>query len=140
MKLTTLMQLGLLIDEEDIHLILESNSWYIEKSNGYVRSRDVNGKTLYLHKVLLPTTDPSLEVDHINRNKLDNRKANLRLVSRQDNSLNKNKKSGLPRGVYFHKPTKKYYSQITKKGFRYTIGYFKTIEEASEAYEKEKVL
>ena len=58
-------------------------------------------------------------VDHINRNKKDNRKLNLRIVSAQQNSMNKsiqkNNKSGIS-GVYYCIERKKWVAHITYKG------------------------
>jgi len=73
-------------------------------------------------------------VDHINRNKLDNRRSNLRVVSQSLNALNRDfkpGKSGL-RGVQYDQKRNKW-----KAVFRYTvIGWFSTKEKASEAYMK----
>lgn len=88
---------------------------------------------------------PDKHVDHINRIRTDNRFENLRLVSRANNSLNTTSlwgnKSGF-RGVSFHKLCGLFQARISHNRKQYTLGYFKTAEEASEAYEaaKKKIL
>jgi hypothetical protein len=80
-----------------------------------------------------------LQVDHINGDRLDNRKVNLRLVTRQQNMANqavsKTKKSGLPKGVYKGK-NNKYDARLTYKGTQYCLGSFTVIKEAETAYKK----
>ena len=61
-------------------------------------------------------------VDHINRNKLDNRLENLRYFSQTDNMLNRDK----IRGIYFIED-RNYW--VSKSG-QEIIGYFKTEDEA----------
>lgn len=45
-------------------------------------------KTIYMHRELTKP-DAGYEVDHINRNKLDNRRPNLRQVTRRENMINR---------------------------------------------------
>ena len=68
-------------------------------------------------------------VDHINRDRMDNRLSNLRVASTSENGLNKE----LPK-IAFHKAANKY--QVTFK--RKYIGLFGTKEEARNAYLHEK--
>lgn len=63
---------------------------------------------------------------------------NLRECTRSQNGYNaklrKDNKSGV-KGVYFHKSTGKWFSQIRDKGKRICVGYFKTVESARVAME-----
>lgn len=75
-------------------------------------------------------TPANLYTDHVNRNKLDNRKVNLRWVTASENAKNvgvhKDTKSGV-KGVSYKKGRKScWQARVDKK----TLGYFKTIEEA----------
>ena len=76
------------------------------------------------------------EIDHINRNKQDNRIENLRAVDRSLNLRNtgvkKNNTSGV-KGVVFHKRDKKWYATIGIDSKKKHIGSFNTIKQASEA-------
>lgn len=86
---------------------------------------------LYVHGVL-PTTD----LDHINRNKSDNRISNLRLVNRSQNmhnvNLRKHNSSGY-NGVSWHKPRKKWRAYIFIDYRQKHLGLFNTVEDAIAA-------
>ena len=78
------------------------------------------------------------EVDHRNGNMLDNRTENLRCCSALQNSANrtvhKDKKSGLPKGVYKHR--NKYKAQIYHRGLYINLGTFMYPEDAESAYQE----
>jgi len=80
-----------------------------------------------------------LQVDHINGNPLDNRKVNLRLVTRVQNMANQvassTKTSGLPKGVYKGKGGK-FGARLMYEGQSYSLGAHLTPEEAGAAYEE----
>jgi len=72
---------------------------------GYASARDLERKkTVRFHRELMGRKE-GLVIDHINRNKLDNRKCNLRFITQRANTINRdtqsNNKSGIP-GVSFH--------------------------------------
>ena len=79
---------------------------------------------------------PKDQIDHINRNRPDNRIANLREVSRKQNNQNKSKPSnntsGHP-GVYWHKQNSKWRARIKQHQKNIHLGYFTDIEEAVAA-------
>lgn len=83
--------------------------------------------------------NPTGCVDHINRDKSDNRIDNLRDVAVSQNNLNTARKGGAGagfRGVWVHSKLKnKFTSRISVAGRRITLGVFDTAEEASSAYE-----
>jgi len=82
--------MNVLIDIEDESIFM-SRKWYIYKSCGnfYAISNDRNHKNATsLHKLLF-NPPIGFEVDHRNRNGLDNRRDNIRIVTRTQNSQNR---------------------------------------------------
>lgn len=76
-----------LVDMEDYEK-LSKMSWNLSK--GYANTRG----NVTMHRMLMGNVPKDHVVDHINNNKLDNRKSNLRIASRAQNSQNKQKKKG----------------------------------------------
>jgi len=73
-----------LVDDEDFSKVFRYN-W--RQTGGYATTRH-KGKQILLHH-LVAGRHEGYVVDHINRNRLDNQKANLRHVTQQQNSLNR---------------------------------------------------
>lgn len=86
----------ILVDTEMVP-VLSEYTWCLNAS-GYAVSR-TKGKYVRLNRLILDC-EPDFVVDHINGNKLDNRKANLRRCKPVENSRNKglgrNNQSGVP--------------------------------------------
>lgn len=127
------------IDTSDFEF-LSKWSWCYS-AQGYAVAFD-NGKTIYMHRLLMQPTR-GMQVDHINTNKIDNRRENLRLVTASQNARNcsksKNNKSGY-KGVYKHHEGKKpWKAQILADGKAVSIGYYETPEEAAKAYDEAAV-
>lgn len=129
----------ILLDPEDAHVLARGN-WYVTCS-GYVR-RDfkVDGRKLYelLHRVVLNAPEGAF-VDHINGDKQDNRKSNLRLCSAGQNNMNrgpsKTNQSGF-KGVWYDPRRKKYRATIRANKKKHCLGSFDVAEEAADAYNK----
>lgn len=104
-----------------------------ERECGSASHISMHRQILCLHKT--KGHPGEIEVDHINGNGLDNRTANLRLVTRSINNINRTKQVGMSRfvGVSFFKPARLWRAYITKDGRRYDLGYFKTETEAARA-------
>ena len=127
------------ISEEDWPLV-ESLTLY-RGSDGYVYfSRWIDGKVVSttLHGWMM-NAPSGTEVDHINGDRLDNRRENLRVVSRHLNQVNRHKlsrnnKSGV-RGVTVqqYKTGTSYIAQIVNHGEYHYLGSFGSLEEAAKA-------
>jgi hypothetical protein len=78
-----------------------------------------------------------LQIDHINRNRLDNRRENLRLVEQRTNMNNVDFVLN-SKGYHFQKKTNKYRVQIGNYGKKIFVGLFDTPEEARAAYVEAK--
>lgn len=129
-----------IVDDEDYEK-LASHKWMY--ANGYAIRQTRRGKlkNIWMHRVVNNTPDGYI-TDHANRNKLDNRKANLRTATRQENNRNKgpqtNNKANC-KGVFYDKSCKRirrWKAQIYIKKQQVHLGYFLTKEEAAEAYTK----
>lgn len=132
-----------LIDDEDAHLITKVNRCFSVSSHGYAQVVDYLGfvdgkykyKKQYLHRLIMKA--PShLQVDHINGDRLDNRKENLRLCMNKSNARNKRQFKGKFKGVYFAKQQNKWTAQITFNRKCTYLGQYETPEEAALAYNK----
>lgn len=107
---------------------------------GYIRL--TSKPSPYLHRFLM-NAPRGLVVDHKNGDPLDNRKANLRLVTRRENARNVSGGRGTSRllGVSLNKATGLYRSRIYYEGKEIWLGYFQTEAEANLArLRKEKEL
>ena len=76
-------------------------------------------------------------VDHINRNKRDNRIENLRWITKSGNMRNRKNQGKYMKGVWFHKKNNKFMASITIDYERKFLGCFDTELEANKAYMKE---
>lgn len=95
----------------------------------------INGKSDAVHRIIMGRKK-GFEVDHKNRDKLDNRRENLQLITHQANLMNRRSWGSLPRGIYFDKTSKRkkpYKAMKTIDGIRINLGYFATVKDASTA-------
>jgi hypothetical protein len=108
------------IDILDLELV-NNYKWNIS-AQGYAITR--SPKTIMMHRLLLDCKKGKI-VDHINNNKLDNRRINLRICSTSENNQNINKKN---RGVA-NCGNGLYFSNITINGKRISLKYGVDIDE-----------
>lgn len=89
-----------IVDEDDYDRLVEMGSWHLSDMGYAVRRGAVEGVkcTVRMHRIVNNTPD-GLVTDHINRNRLDNRKINLRTVTQKLNMMNK--EPGM--GVWYQK-------------------------------------
>ena len=107
------------IDNEDVEKVGKCK-WFIDK-HGYIRTGAKNNN-VYLHRYIMNCPD-ELVVDHINRDKTDNRKSNLRICEQKDNNCNRNTQSNNSLGIKninWHKENNNYRCVIKKDGKIYT--------------------
>lgn len=131
-------------DIEDLPLI-ENRVWYEDKDGYLVSCYFFNGRRKFVrfHRIVM-NAKPGQVVDHINKNRADNRKCNLRCCKRAENDRNRNtystNTSGVT-GVYFDKQRGKWAASISYNKKRILIGRFTTKEDAIRArLEKEAEL
>ena len=108
-------------------------------NDGYCRV-SLNGEIVMYHSIIwILSTDEdipeSMEIDHINGNKLDNRIKNLRVVSHRINTQNKKvHRDGQLAGSGFDKRDKRYRPKIQINSKDIYLGCFNTEQEAHRAY------
>lgn len=122
-----------LLDKLDFER-LKDIDWHLG-AKGYVMSN----KNDYLHRVIM-ATPKGMDTDHINGNKLDNRRQNLRVCTRSQNNLNKGKfgnKTSKFKGVGWDKNRNLWMAFTTYKNKFKSFGRFKTQKEAAIKYNQE---
>ena len=113
-------------DLEDYDKIKEY--YWVINNKGYVITGGANNSNLLMHRLILNVLDDQ-EVDHINHNTNDNRKENLRIVTRSQNQMNaswrSNNTSGVA-GVYFDNTYGYWVSKIQQD----VLGHFANFDDA----------
>ena len=107
-------------------------------NRGYVQLQ-LDGKKYLAHRLAWLYTHgqwPQLEIDHIDRNRANNRIANLRDVSSTTNNFNtctpRNNTSGV-KGVRWFAPARRWQARIGLNGREICLGYFRHFEDAAAA-------
>lgn len=121
-------------DLEDYDLI-KDYCWSEDRTTGYIKSHCPNSSNILLHRLV--THNEYKIVDHINHNKLDNRKCNLREVTKQQNSLNRSSvvstnTSGYT-GVSFITKRQQWFAEIYVNNKTINLGSYANKEDAIRA-------
>jgi len=132
------------VSDEDYDRLSEF-SWFIDSRNGYacrnitVSYRPAKQRKVFMHRevLCLPIiTEKNRYVDHIDGNRLNNQRNNLRVATTKDNAgnrFNSTNSSGY-KGVTWNKRSKKWNAQIKKDGKSINLGYFVEILNAATIY------
>ena len=130
------------IDDEDYERARQY-SWHFRREGYAARSYRKNRKviTQRMHQFILGRPPKGMEIDHINGDKLDNRRCNLRFATHQQNACNTMKRRlpesrhpSMHKGVTWRSDGHKWRSRITVNGKTLSLGSFRTQQEASLAY------
>lgn len=113
------------IDAEDYALVESFGKWYKNDSGYAVKKTRVCGKNVSIRMhALINDTPKGLHTDHINGNRLDNRRANLRTVTAEMNAWNRHSDKNkavypeLPKGITWDKSRNQYVaSKVQRKRF-----------------------
>ena len=121
-----------LVDSSDAELV-SGHAWYLSPQ-GYAV-----GKCGFMHRMIVQPRDGYC-IDHIDRNKLNNRRSNLREATAQNNVCNSRNMAGKTsafKGVYFDKamPRTPYKVTIQLNRKQIHVGRFRTETEAAMAYD-----
>lgn len=111
------------------------NGYAIRKENVITDDGKLKRKTIRMHRIITNAPD-NMEVDHINRNGLDNRRGNLRIVTHAQNMCNQKVRTGTSKykGVIWYNKNNKWLARIRKNGKAIHLGYFVCEIEAALAY------
>lgn len=120
---------------------VQRHSWCMS-GDGYPHTRlgrDRNGKDVLIHMhTLIVAPPPGVTIDHVNRDRLDCREANMRLASKQEQlwnqGLRRNNTSGF-KGVSWIVGRQRWGAQIKTPDGRHLMRYFHTPEDAAECYD-----
>jgi hypothetical protein len=130
------------IDEEDYELI-SHYVWYWDSDNGYISTHIrkyhegifIGGRTIYLHEFLLGKAGEGLEWDHVDQNKLNNCRDNIRIatyhINRQNVGLRSDNITGYP-GIY-KRDNNRYRARIIVFGEQIPLGTYGSLEMAIKA-------
>jgi hypothetical protein len=112
----------------------KSGIWYAVTTDLQTRHK------VYLHRLLMGF--PSCDVDHRDRDGLNNCRRNLRLATKSQNAANSKTRLGISgrKGVCRHKNTIRWVARIRLGGRKTHLGVFNTQKEAAEAYNAAAVL
>lgn len=127
-----------IVDDEDAWAC--AFSWTLLSTGYAYRRLWSNGRTgpcVLLHREIMGLQKGDKRtVDHANRDKLDNRRQNLRIASNAENSQNSTPRKGATsqfRGVYWHRAAGKWAAQANLLGKKHHAGLFQTETEAAAA-------
>lgn len=133
------------VDDEDYDSV-NVYTWRVHRYKSKMKYRYyarafIKGKQVRLHRFILNL--PSEEVDHKNHDTLDNRRDNLRIATRSQNSRNKPSLIGSSskyKGVCWHAAKSKWIAHITFDGKQHHLGIFKEEIDAAHAYDRAAII
>jgi len=125
------------VDDEDYEYL---NQWKWGFEGRYVYRREYKEgkyKKIYLHRFLM-NTPKGLDTDHINGDKMDNRRSNLRIATRSQNNMNQKPQTRVTsskyKGVWIDKRNGKWVAAIKIDRKAKHLGTFATEQDAAIAY------
>lgn len=109
----------LVIDASNLPLY-KSRKWHVGDTGYLIWRGRIDGKmpkkTIRFHRLVIGAKDGEI-VDHINRNRLDNRRSNLRIVSHRDNCANCDR-SDNSKGYYYSSDRNRWCVNTRRYGVR----------------------
>lgn len=121
------------IDREDYDLV-KNYTWHKNDQN-YIVYKQKSCGNLRMHRLIMGHyyDIDGMDIDHIRSNsRNDNRKGNLRVVTRSQNNMNRN----TYKGVYYSSYRQKWVAHIVINGWNNYLGYFDNYEDALECRKK----
>ena len=137
--LTGLFGIGYTLKGEEFYFDLEDydkikDYYWLKTEYGYIHSTNRKDKQyVFLHRLVMNINDPEIICDHINCNKIDNRKNNLRIATRSGNATNRppyEKSVSGYSGVTFDKTKNKWLVRIYINHKQVNLGCYDNLDEA----------
>jgi hypothetical protein len=126
------------VDDADFEML---SHWKWTWEGRYAIRRETRGgkpRVCYMHRmIMLP--DAGQPVDHVNGNKLDNRRRNLRVVNMSENQANSKSRAGSSsrfKGVSWHSARRQWRAYIGTDGSCVHLGMFLSESDAARAYDR----
>ncbi len=123
------------IVDDDVYLHLSPFKWHFDR-HGYAKRTLPIGpftrKKVSMHR-MVAQTPKGMDTDHINGDKLDNRRENLRACTRSQNLLNRGAQKNSTtkqKGVFWYKRYNKYEVQLMVRKVKHNLGYYQSKDEA----------
>ncbi len=138
--------------DDDLLAVLSQTIWHIN-DRGYVIwsvMRDGKKTTIRMHQTVYELKHgpipEGLDVDHVDRNRRNNQDSNLRLTTRSQNLLNKNREYPNQTGYIgvicrtdVSNPGTRYRAYVNHNGKTVWCGQFQTPEEAARAHDRRAI-
>jgi hypothetical protein len=124
------------IDDADVPLVTRYR-WYLRRarSGSYHARTTVDGRTVYMHRLILGVTDRAVAIDHKDRDGLNNQRSNIRIATYRQNAANRIKdaesryKGISPNGAGWK-------AEIGVRGVKRYLGTFASPTDAARAYDE----
>lgn len=121
----------MLLDDADAPLVVCHRIWQTPKGYAMLWAA---GRNIMVHRLLLG--EPAGAIDHVNGDKLDNRRANLRLATPAQNSFNVRARKNASGFKGVTKNTQGWIARIQYDGRQRNLGTYATPEDAAKAYDR----
>jgi hypothetical protein len=118
-----------LVDDADYPLL---SRWkWTKHKQGYASRTTTGSRVVLMHRQIMG--EPDTDVEHKNRERLDNQRSNLRVATHSQNMHNRpkqrNNTSG-HKGVYWDKQRRRWLAKINVAGVEHNLGRFVEFDEA----------
>jgi HNH endonuclease len=131
-----------IVNDEDYEWLGQWRWLLLKKYAARFVTHDGRRRVVFMHRLIMNAPD-DMQVDHINHNKLDCRRSNLRLATSFENNRNRvkttAKRSSRYKGVSFYKQTKRWGAYIRINGKHTYIGYYADEQSAARAYDRKAI-
>lgn len=123
-----------IVDEADAELVNQYRWNPLRHKSGFYATARESQKTVYLHRLIVGFPEGQ-EVDHANRDGLDNRRSNLRVCSRSGNTSNRARMKSNTTGFVGveYRANGRFQAAVWVNYHKVSLGTFDTAEDAARA-------